>query len=155
MQKEHHYQVAIEWTGNNGEGTKKYTGYERSHRVTVAGKPAIEASSDPSFRGDVTKYNPEELFVSSIAACHMLWYLHLCADNGIVVESYTDEAIGTMLESVSGGRFVEVLLNPVVKITDYDKQEMALALHDAANTYCFIANSCNFPVIHKPVCICD
>jgi len=153
MQKEHTYVVSIEWTGNNGEGTKNYTGYERSHRVIVSGKPVIEASSDPAFRGDTTKYNPEELFVSSISACHMLWYLHLCADNGIVVESYSDEAIGTMLESASGGRFTEVLLNPVVKITGRDKQEMAIKLHDAANKYCFIANSCNFPVRHKPVCI--
>ena len=153
MQKEHHYLVAIEWTGNKGEGTKSYTGYERIHRVSVAGKPVIEASSDLAFRGDNTKYNPEELFVSSISACHMLWYLHLCADNGIVVESYTDEAIGTMLVSASGGRFTDVILNPVVKITNKDKQEIALALHEAANKYCFIANSCNFPVRHKPVCI--
>ncbi len=155
MQKEHHYHVVVEWTGNNGEGTKNYTGYGRSHRVTVAGKPVIEASSDPAFRGDATKYNPEDLFVSALSACHMLWYLHLCADNGIVVESYTDEAIGTMLESASGGRFTDVLLNPVVKITNKDKQEMALALHETASKYCFIANSCNFPVRHKPVCITD
>lgn len=153
MQKEHQYRVSIEWTGNKGEGTKNYTGYERSHRVSVSGKPAIEASSDPAFRGDPTKYNPEELFLSSLSACHMLWYLHLCADNGIVVESYSDEAVGTMLESATGGRFTEVVLNPVVKIAGHDKQEMAIKLHDAANKYCFIANSCNFPVRHKPACI--
>ena len=152
MQKEHTYVVSIEWTGNNGEGTKNYTGYERSHRVIVSGKPVIEASSDPAFRGDTTKYNPEELFVSSISACHMLWYLHLCADNGIVVIDYKDEASGLMEESADGGRFTSVTLHPVVTITDASKIDKANELHELANKYCFIANSLNLPVKHEPVC---
>ena len=45
----------------------------------------IAGSADPAFRGDRTRYNPEDLLVASLAACHMLWYLHLAADAGVVV----------------------------------------------------------------------
>jgi len=152
MHKEHHYKTNIEWTGNRGEGTMHYSGYDRSHHIFVENKPMIEASSDPAFRGDHTKHNPEELLLASLSSCHMLWYLHLCADNGIVVVSYTDEAVGVMTETSTGGHFTEVVLHPTVTITDERKVPMANELHEAANKYCFIANSCNFPVRHKPQC---
>ena len=153
MSKQHYYNTNIEWTGNRGEGTSHYKGYDRSHRIAVAGKPVIDASSDPAFMGDSSKYNPEELLLAALSSCHMLWYLHLCADNGIVVVKYTDEAAGTMAEAVSGGHFTEVVLHPVVTITDKMKIEKANELHDEANKKCFIANSCNFPVKHEPSCI--
>ena len=153
MPKEHNYQTAIEWTGNRGEGTKSYKGYDRSHRVSVANKPVIEASSDPAFMGDASKYNPEELLLASLSSCHMLWYLHLCSDNGIIVIDYKDEATGIMLETGIGGHFTEVTLHPVVTITDETKIEKANELHSAANKHCFIANSCNFPVKHESYCL--
>lgn len=153
MGKEHHYKTNIEWTGNNGEGTSGYRSYERSHRIWVAGKLPIEASSDPAFRGDGTKYNPEDLLLASVSSCHMLWYLHLCADNGIVVTAYKDEATGLMIESPDGGKFTEITLHPVVTITDRSKIEKANELHRLANKYCFVANSLNFPVKHEPVCM--
>ena len=68
------------WTGNTGTGTREYRGYERAHEYLVPGKPVIPGSSDPNFRGDKTHYNPEELLVMSLSSCHMLWYLHLCAE---------------------------------------------------------------------------
>ena len=93
--KMHNYTLFLEWTGNKGEGTKNYRSYERSHRISTAvTNQVIEGSSDPAFLGDKTKYNPEELFVASLASCHMLWYLHLCASNNIVVLEYTDEPLG-------------------------------------------------------------
>ena len=76
--KRHTYQTQVDWTGNTGEGTKTYQGYGRDHTITSDGKARIQGSSDPAFRGDATRYNPEELLVASLSACHMLWYLHLC-----------------------------------------------------------------------------
>ena len=153
MDKIHTYNIAIEWTGNRGRGTSEYRGYDRDHKISAENKIIIEASSDPSFLGDRKKYNPEELFVASLSSCHMLWYLHICSDNGIVVVEYTDQAIGTMQEGKASGRFIEVVLQPLVKITDRNFIEKANQLHEEAHRNCFIANSCNFPVGHKPTCI--
>ncbi|QRR00042.1 OsmC family protein [Dyadobacter sandarakinus] len=151
--KQHHYKVAIQWTGNRGEGTKSYQSYDRSHTVEVSGKPRIECSSDPAFRGDPLKYNPEELFLSSLSGCHMLWYLHLCSEAQVIVVNYTDHANGLMVEENNGsGRFTRVTLHPVVTVQDAAMIEKAIALHAEANKLCFIANSCNFPVEHMPEC---
>lgn len=153
MQKKHHYKAAITWTGNKGVGTKGYKSYERSHTISIDNKETILASSDVAFLGDSTKHNPEDLLLSSISGCHMLWYLHLCAVNGIIVVDYKDDASGTMEEnSENGGRFVEVVLRPSVVITDEAKIDKANELHKEANKMCFIANSCNFPVQHLATC---
>ena len=100
--KQHHYSLKVSWTGNTGTGTNGYKSYERSHEISVEGKETINGSSDASFNGDKTKYNPEELLLASISSCHMLWYLHLCAEAGIVVDEYTDTAKGTMTETENG-----------------------------------------------------
>ena len=151
--KQHHYKTTVTWTGNTGKGTESYRGYERAHTISAEGKIDIAASSDPAFLGDTTKYNPEELLLASLSSCHMLWWLHLCADAGIIVTAYSDHATGTMTEDpVGGGRFTEVVLHPVAVITDSSKKETALALHEEANKKCFISNSCNFPVRHEGVC---
>ena len=154
MNKTHHYSLSVTWTGNTGEGTKDYRAYERSHTISVENKVTIAASADPSFRGDKTKHNPEELFVASISTCHLLWYLHLCSDAGIVITEYTDRATGTMTETADGGgRFTEVVLHPAVTIIDEAMLEAATVLHHRANELCYIANSCNFPILHKPVIV--
>ena len=146
MHKTHAYQIMTTWTGNTGAGTKDYRGYERAHEFSAAGKPVIVGSSDPNFRGDATRYNPEELLVASLSACHMLWYLHLCAENGIVVTAYMDDAHGKMAETEDGGgRFTEVTLRPAVTIAS-GNGELAQRLHERAHALCFIANSINFPV---------
>jgi organic hydroperoxide reductase OsmC/OhrA len=145
--KQHHYEIQVAWTGNQGQGTKAYTSYKRDHAITATGKPPVLASSDPAFRGDPTRYNPEELLVASLSACHMLWYLHLCAINGIVVTDYQDDATGVMSEKADGsGEFVEVTLHPQVTVDANADQGKALALHEEAHRYCFIANSVKFPV---------
>ena len=151
MSKNHRYEVEIVWTGDQGSGTLRYDAYSRDHLVRVPNKVAIEASSDPAFRGDPTRHNPEELFVASLSSCHMLWYLHLCATNGIVVTGYVDAALGTMEESVKGdGRFTDVLLRPRVMIGAGGDIEKAKRLHEDAHRFCFIANSVNFPVRCEP-----
>jgi organic hydroperoxide reductase OsmC/OhrA len=153
MHKEHHYNARVTWTGNRGEGTAHYKGYDRSHNISINNKPDIQGSSDTPFLGDPTRHNPEDLLLASLSACHMLWYLHLCADNGIIVTDYHDEATGTMLQTEQGGHFTQVTLHPQVTITDSNKISLAIQLHDAAHKNCFIANSCNFPVTHEPVCV--
>jgi len=114
----------------------------------------IKASSDSAFRGDKTLNNPEELFLASFSSCHMLWYLHLCADAGIIVVAYTDNAAGTMAETEDGGdHFTEVNLFPKVVVTQKWMIEPANALHFKANKLCYFANSCNFEVKHLPECV--
>ncbi len=154
MAKEHHYKTKVVWTGNKSEGTKDYKAYERSHTISIEHKPDILGSSDAPFLGDITKHNPEDLFLSSLSVCHMLWFLHFCADNNIIVTAYTDNATGTMLQTdTGGGYFTSVTLHPVVTITDKSKIDLANSLHVEANKKCFIANSCNFKIKHEPTCV--
>ncbi|MGH9606079.1 MAG: OsmC family protein [Terracidiphilus sp.] len=145
--KQHNYAVDIEWTGNDGSGTASYKSYRRDHLIVAQGKEPIPGSSDPGFRGDAARYNPEELLVASLSACHMLSYLHLCAVNGICVLEYRDPASGTMRENEDGsGEFVRVVLRPAVKIAAGGNGEKARNLHGEAHHLCFIARSVNFTV---------
>ncbi|TVQ36567.1 MAG: OsmC family peroxiredoxin [Geminicoccaceae bacterium] len=145
----HHYLVKLVWTGNRGTGTSGYRAYDRDHQIIVRGKPVLKVSADAAFRGDPHSHNPEDLLVAALASCHMLWYLHLAAEAGIVVTGYRDEADGDMESGPEGGRFLEVILKPTVTIQAGDPA-VALALHGEANRRCFIANSVNFPVKHAP-----
>lgn len=147
----HRYTLDLTWTGNLGTGTATYRGYSRSHELSAPGKHPIACSSDPAFRGDGTRYNPEELLVGSLSACHMLWYLHLCADAGVVLETYRDAAEGTMVvEADGGGRFTEVILRPHGTYRDPVDPALIRQLHDRAHALCFVANSMNFPVRVEP-----
>jgi organic hydroperoxide reductase OsmC/OhrA len=151
MQGQHHYKATIQWTGNNGTGTDNYRNYERSHQIIIENKSDISGSSDPAFRGEKTKHNPEDLLVSSLSACHMLTYLHLCTIAGVIVTDYIDNATGIMVDtSNGGGQFTEVTLNPIVTVTEQHMFDKANELHKKANELCFIANSVNFPVRHNP-----
>jgi organic hydroperoxide reductase OsmC/OhrA len=151
LQKEHRYRIATTWTGNLGTGTSNYRAYGRNHELSGAGKSApILGSADPHFRGDGARYNPEELLVAALSACHLLSYLHLCADHGIVVTAYRDEAEGTMAQHEDGsGEFTRVILKPRVTIADANRAPEAQALHAKAHELCFIARSVNFPVEHQ------
>jgi organic hydroperoxide reductase OsmC/OhrA len=144
--KQHTYKIGVVWTGNDGTGTASYKGYRRDHVISAKGKPEIAGSSDPGFRGDPSRYNPEEMLVSTLSTCHMLWFLHLCCVNRVVVVDYRDEAVGVMEENADGsGQFAQVTLHPSVKISSGDR-EKALDLHHQAHKLCFIARSVNFPV---------
>ncbi|MDM1501956.1 OsmC family protein [Myroides marinus] len=152
--KTHNYKATIEWTGNKGTGTDNYKNYERDHTISIEHKSTILGSSDPAFRGDKTRHNPEDMFVSSLSSCHMLWYLHFCSVNNIIVEEYTDTVTGIMTEEKDGkGYFTEVTLNPKVVVSDVSMIERAIELHHEANKYCFIANSVNFSVKHNPIVV--
>ncbi|MDG9883703.1 OsmC family protein [Pseudomonas putida CSV86] len=149
-EKHHHYAVTVTWTGNQGTGTASYRGYSRDHLIQGDGKPAIEGSSDPAFRGDPARWNPEELLLASLSACHKLWYLGLCAEAGIVVQAYEDRAEGEMVEEANGaGQFTSVTLKPKVTLAPGTDLEQARSLHRLAHQKCFIARSVNFPVEHE------
>jgi organic hydroperoxide reductase OsmC/OhrA len=147
----HRYATTVVWTGDRGEGTASYRAYGREHEVTAEGRRPIAGSSDPAFRGDSERWNPEQLLVAALSECHLLFYLHLCAVSGVVVVGYEDHAEGVMEETEEGGgRFTEVTLRPAVEVADPSMTESALELHDRAHELCFIASSVNFPVRHQP-----
>ncbi|WP_217136565.1 OsmC family protein [Leucobacter chinensis] len=150
MTTTHDYAIAVHWTGNTGGGTKTIRGYSRNHNIDAAGLPTIAASSDPAFRGDPTRWNPEQLFIASIAQCHMLWYLGLAANAGVTVTAYEDQPTGVMLEEATGaGQFESVTLHPVVTITSDSDPALAEQLHSRVADYCFIARSVNTPIHHE------
>ena len=150
--RQHEYTTTVNWTGNRGSGTSGVRDYARAHEIAVAGKPAIPGSSDPNFRGDPTRYNPEELLVASLSGCHMLWYLSECAAAGVVVTAYVDRAEGFMTEDVGGsGHFTRVVLRPEITLAPGADLDVARAKHHTAHEKCFIANSVNFPIEVEPI----
>ncbi|MGV1917396.1 OsmC family protein [uncultured Agrobacterium sp.] len=150
VEHNHHYTVKVTWTGNRGAGTSGYREYDRDHVISAEGKPDIVGSSDPAFRGDPKRWNPEELLLASISACHKLWYLHFCAVSGVVVSDYVDEPEATMVLKKDGaGNFTEAVLKPVVTLAKGDPQT-AQELHAEAHDKCFIAASVNFPIRVEP-----
>ncbi|MBC3842397.1 OsmC family protein [Streptacidiphilus sp. 4-A2] len=153
MTTTHSYDVTVEWTGNLGSGTGSYRSYSRDHELLADGRPPIAASSDPAFRGDPARWNPEQLLLASVAQCHLLWYLHLCAADGVVVTDYADRAEGvmTMDETGGGGQFSSVTLHPEVTVAEESMVDKARALHGEVHAVCFIARSVNFPIAHRPV----
>ena len=148
-QSPHAYAIMAEWTGTSGTGTSSDRAYGRGHEIRSDGKPPILGSADPSFRGDPSRYNPEDLLVASLSGCHMLWYLHLCATHRIVVTRYMDRASGRMVETEDGGRFVEAVLRPEITVAAGADLTLARRLHQEAPANCFIANPVNFPVEHE------
>jgi organic hydroperoxide reductase OsmC/OhrA len=149
--KQHTYTVRLDWTGNLGSGTLAYGAYSRAHELTAPGKAAIAGSSDPIFRGDAARWNPEELLLAALAACHQLWYLHLCADAGVVVQHYSDNPSGLMIEQPDGaGQFETVTLRPHARLAAGSDEQLAHRLHDAAAEKCAIARSMAFKVNHQP-----
>jgi organic hydroperoxide reductase OsmC/OhrA len=152
MGRQHNYKLFLQWTGNKGPGTSDYKSYGRDYSIHIDQKPVLKGTSDPSFHGDKTKHNPEDMLVAALSSCHMLSFLHLCAVGGVVVIGYTDQATGLMETTPDGsGRFLEVTLNPVVVVAEPSMIENANKFHKKANELCFIANSVNFPVKHLPI----
>ena len=147
------FKAAINWTSNQNQEQSDRKFYTKSHKIKIEGKPVLNISAAKAFKGDPELYNPEDLLLSSLVSCHMMSYLYVCSQNGIEVLEYSDNAEATLEVSQDGsGRFTEVRLHPKVKIANPDKIQEALELHTKANQLCFIANSCNFPVLHNATC---
>ena len=151
MPKRHEFPARIVWTGNQGAGTSSYRSYLRTWDMATIGKQLVSCSNDPNLGGDPSKYNPEDLLISALASCHMLWYLHLCSDAGITVISYCDNPIGIGESEPSGaGQFVEAVLRPEIEIAADSDPDRAREIHDEIHQHCFIARSVNFPVRYEP-----
>lgn len=151
MSRKHRYEVSCVWTGNRGRGTADYRAYDRLYDTASDGKPTLQGSSDPAFRGDSERWNPELLLVAALSQCHLLAYLHRCAASGVNVTAYSDAAEGVMVEDADGGgHFEEAVLRPVVTVAEESMVEAAERLHAEASKRCFIASSVNFPVRHEP-----
>jgi len=149
----HLFKAALNWTLNKIQEDSTKRIYSKTHQIIIEGKPVLDVSAAKAFKGDPELYNPEDLLLSSLVSCHMMSYLYVCSQNGIEILEYSDNAEATLEVSPDGsGRFVEVVLNPKVKISNPDKTDLALELHTKANQLCFIANSCNFPVLHEASC---
>jgi organic hydroperoxide reductase OsmC/OhrA len=145
---DHKYRTFLHWSAEAGEGTKTYKSFARTHTITAktkqgAEKPAIVATS--AFHS-LEHYNPDEMLLASLSSCHMLWYLHLCSENGVVVIDYRDEAeLVLRLDAKGEGRVESARLRPRVTISSGDA-DAAKRLHRDAHEKCFVANSVNFPV---------
>lgn len=151
MAKLHDFASSIVWTGNRGEGTRAYKGYDRTWDIALPGKEIIHCSNDPLLGGDPAKMNPEYLLISALSACHMLWYLHLASNTGIVVTDYRDDPIGHGETLPNGaGRFVAAVLRPKISVQEGADLEFAGELHHKVHDFCFIARSVNFPVSYEP-----
>jgi organic hydroperoxide reductase OsmC/OhrA len=151
MEKMHAFATRVSWTGNRGTGTSAYKAYDRTWNLETPGKPVVHCSNDPALGGDPEKHNPEDMLMAALSSCHMLWYLHLCAVNKVVVTGYCDNATGEMVMHKDGsGEFVGVVLRPLITLAGGSSLEKAQALHDEAHKFCFIARSVNFPVTCEP-----
>ncbi len=147
---EHHYTLAVRWTGNLGDGTDTYRGYSRDHDVEIPGLPVLKGSADPTFHGDAGRYNPEQLLLAALSQCHMLSFLHVAVKHGVVVTGYEDSAEGVMRTNRDGsGQFESVTLKPRVTTAAPVAEPLLEELHREANAVCFIARSVNFPVRHE------
>lgn len=151
MAKNHEYSAAVEWTGNKGTGTSSYKAYKRTWDIAVPGKPVVHCSNDPLLGGDPRLMNPEDLLLSSLAACHMLWYLHLASESGVIVHRYRDTPIGIGENEPTGaGRFTSAVLRPAINVPEGTDLALAEDLHHRIHEFCFIARSVNFPVTYEP-----
>jgi organic hydroperoxide reductase OsmC/OhrA len=151
VRRTHRYDLMVSWTGDRGTGTSGYRDYGRDHLVTADGRPMLEGSSDPVFRGDKTRWNPELELLAALSQCHLLSYLHVCTAAGVVVTGYEDAPYGLMAETTDGGgHFIEVVLRPLVTVAAPEMTAAAADLHQEASRKCFIASSVNFPVRHEP-----
>jgi organic hydroperoxide reductase OsmC/OhrA len=148
---EHRYALTVRWTGNLGGGTASYRGYSRDHDVEIPGLPVLQGSADPTFHGDRSRYNPEQLLLAALSQCHMLSFLHVAVKHGVVVTAYEDRAEGLMRTNRDGsGQFESVTLKPRVSLASPAAPDLLEELHAEANKVCFIARSVNFPVLHEP-----
>lgn len=146
---QHAYTTKVVWTGNRGTGTSSYKAYDRTWNIAAEGKPVVACSNDPLLGGDPSKMNPEDLLISALSACHMLWYLHYASVAGIVVLGYEDAPLAQGETGAGGaGRFLSCELRPRITVAAGADLAEAEAIHGRIHQVCYIARSVNFPVSH-------
>lgn len=137
------HRAAVRWQRDGHDFT--YDTYSRAHELSFKqGRIVVAGSAAPEFRGDAARVDPEEAYVSALAACHMLSFLALCARRRIGVELYVDEAEGILEKDERGRMWIpHVRLKPQVRFIPGQEptQEILAQLHHRAHAECFIANS--------------
>jgi organic hydroperoxide reductase OsmC/OhrA len=153
----HQYRAEVTWQRGADEPFTDNR-YSRRHRLRFDGGTEVPGSASPSVvpppLSDPAAVDPEEAFVASIAACHMLWFLSLAAAQGYVVDRYRDAALGVMSKNEAGKLWIStVTLRPAVHFTGprQPSAEALQCLHHRAHEECFIANSVRTEVRCEPV----
>jgi organic hydroperoxide reductase OsmC/OhrA len=148
---EKEFKITTVWSGNHNSDTSEIISNSKNHKVFITHKPELNLSAAKEFKGDKTKHNPEDLFLSALSSCHMMSYMYLCNKHNIKILNYTDETLGKLkVEADGSGAFISVELYPIVTILDKNEIDLAISLHKEANRLCFIANSCSVPISHFP-----
>ena len=150
----HKFIAHLDWKKKTENELKNNRKSVKNHQVTVKDKQPLLLSAAKSFKGDDQLYNPEDLLLSSLASCHMMSYLYCCSKYQIDVINYTDNAEAVLEVNPDGsGKIIQAILNPIVTIRDEKHLKQAINLHQEARQLCFIANSCNFEILHFPIII--
>jgi organic hydroperoxide reductase OsmC/OhrA len=149
------YSARIVW--NKGAARFLDKRYSRLHTWEFDGGAVVRGSSSPASvplpYSDSSAVDPEEAFVASLASCHMLWFLSIAAKNGLCVQSYEDQAVGTLAAGGDGKlRMTVVNLRPHVVFTGEKPAtaEQVREMHEEAHEECFLANSVTTRVTTTP-----
>ncbi|HET7218460.1 MAG TPA: OsmC family protein [Vicinamibacterales bacterium] len=130
----------LEWSGVRKGPTRDPLTFSRDLDLSFDGT-TVPMSSAPTFRGDPTRVNPEELFVGAVSSCQALTFLFLCARKGIAVTGYTDDAEGTLEVDNGKMRMTHVTLRPRIRLESRAHESAARELVERAHAQCFIASS--------------
>lgn len=148
---QHSFKAHLSWQKHPQAGDINLRRQLKNHTVQIEGKETLHLSAAKAFKGDSNLLNPEDLLLSSLMSCHMLSYLYVCGQHQIEVVNYEDSAEAFLEVYEDGsGKIVKVILNPIVGLKDASQAEIAMSLHGEARKLCFIANSCNFEMVHQP-----
>jgi organic hydroperoxide reductase OsmC/OhrA len=142
----HTYEARVAWSGSTGGG---YRSYSRDH-LAIANGVDLPMSSDPAFRGNAERTNPEQLLLVAASSCQLLWLLHLCAEAGIDVVDYVDEPTASMPDDGEQTSITEIVLRPRITVAgDVDTAQVE-ALCQRAHELCFVANSLKTEIRVEP-----
>ncbi|HKY13719.1 MAG TPA: OsmC family protein [Microthrixaceae bacterium] len=141
------YRVTMRWVGNDGRGTAELETFGRDGELSSDGLPTIPTSSSPDHAGSAGGWTPEDLLAGAVSQCQMLWFLHLCAKNEIVVQSYVDDVVATLKVKGSKGTVSSIALNVSVEVSSGDLT-LAESLFTKAGELCYVARSLSSPVTH-------
>lgn len=145
---EHHYPVVCSWKGSTAAG---YEHYSRAHDASAPpAQASLALSSDPAFRGDPARLNPEQLLVMAAASCQMLSFLAIAARKRIDVVDYEDRGEGFMPEDDKPVRITRILLRPRITVKGEVDQEAMKKMIELAHHQCFIANSLKSDIQIQP-----
>ncbi len=144
MANSHEFRAELVWE-KGAEGEQR-----SNHTVRLEGRPDLEVSAAPQYKGDPSCHNPEELLLASVASCQMLTYLAMAQHGGLDVLAYEDRATATLAIADRRMRITSVTLRPRIRLSADADPEKARRLVDRAHQGCFVANSVSCDVVIDP-----